>query len=53
VLRRMVPEWLARPDLRDLVVGFEEAGRRHGAAGALYVRLRRPATRRSGRGSGG
>jgi DNA-nicking Smr family endonuclease len=23
------------------VVGYEEAGRRHGGAGALYVRLRR------------
>ena len=41
VLRQAVPGWLARPDLRDLVVGFEEAGRRHGGAGALYVRLRR------------
>jgi DNA-nicking Smr family endonuclease len=41
VLRQMVPGWLARPDMRDLVVGFEEAGHRHGGAGALYVRLRR------------
>jgi DNA-nicking Smr family endonuclease len=41
VLRQSVPAWLARPDLRDLVLGFEEAGRRHGGAGALYVRLRR------------
>ncbi len=41
VLRHAVPAWLARPDFRDLVVGFEEAGRRHGGAGALYVRLRR------------
>ncbi|MGH8732859.1 MAG: Smr/MutS family protein [Burkholderiales bacterium] len=41
VLREMVPHWLSRPDLRDLVVGFEEAGRRHGGAGALYVRIRR------------
>jgi DNA-nicking Smr family endonuclease len=37
----MVPHWLSRPDLRDLVVGYEEAGRRHGGAGALYVRIRR------------
>ena len=41
VLRHAVPAWLARPDFRNLVVGFEEAGRRHGGAGALYVRLRR------------
>lgn len=56
VLRQVVPEWLSRPDLRELVVGFEEAGRRHGAAGALYVRLRRPGDahrRRNSRGSAG
>lgn len=41
VLRRMVPVWLAAPDLRPLVIGFEEAGRSHGGAGALYVRIRR------------
>ena len=41
VLRRMVPHWLRLPDLRPLVVGFEEAAHQHGGAGALYVRLRR------------
>lgn len=41
VLKRSVPQWLAQPDLRALVVGFEEAGSLHGGAGALYVRLRR------------
>ena len=41
VLRNAVPGWLSRPDFRHLVVGFEDAGRRHGGAGALYVRLRR------------
>jgi DNA-nicking Smr family endonuclease len=41
VLRNVVPAWLARPELRDVVIGFEEAGRRHGGAGALYVRIRR------------
>jgi len=41
VLRRAVPHWLAEADLRPLVLGFEEAGPRHGGAGALYVRLRR------------
>ena len=41
VLRRSVPHWLHAPDLRPIVLGFEEAGRAHGGAGALYVRLRR------------
>jgi DNA-nicking Smr family endonuclease len=43
VLRRIVPHWLRLPDLRPLVVGFEEAAAHHGGAGALYVRLRRSA----------
>ncbi|MBL8570589.1 MAG: Smr/MutS family protein [Phreatobacter sp.] len=42
VLRRVVPEWLTLPDMRPLVIGFEEAGIAHGGAGALYVRIRRP-----------
>jgi len=42
VLRRLTPLWLRDPDLRSVVLGFEEAGRAHGGAGALYVRLRRP-----------
>jgi DNA-nicking Smr family endonuclease len=41
VLRRMVPEWLAGPALRNLVSGVSEAHRRHGGAGALYVALKR------------
>jgi DNA-nicking Smr family endonuclease len=41
VLRRMVPHWLGLPDLRSLVIGFEEASPQHGGSGALYVRLRR------------
>lgn len=41
VLRRMVPHWLRLPDLRPMVVGFDEADQRHGGFGALYVRLRR------------
>ncbi|MGD0641868.1 MAG: Smr/MutS family protein [Roseiarcus sp.] len=41
VLRRLVPHWLREADLRAAVLGFEEAGRAHGGAGALYVRLRR------------
>jgi DNA-nicking Smr family endonuclease len=41
VLRRVVPHWLRLPDLRPLVLGFEEAAGHHGGSGALYVRLRR------------
>jgi DNA-nicking Smr family endonuclease len=41
VLRRLVPHWLQAPELRAVVLGFEEAGRAHGGSGALYVRLRR------------
>jgi DNA-nicking Smr family endonuclease len=41
VLRRAVPLWLALPELRPLVIGFEEAAPSHGGAGALYVRIRR------------
>jgi len=41
VLRRLAPHWLRAPELRSIVVGFEEAGRAHGGAGALYVRLRK------------
>jgi DNA-nicking Smr family endonuclease len=41
VLRRQVPQWLALPEFRTLVVGFEEAHTGHGGEGALYVRIRR------------
>jgi len=41
VLRRQVPQWLALPEFRSLVVGFEQANIGHGGAGALYVRIRR------------
>ena len=41
VLRREVPHWLAMPEFRDVVVGFEVAAISHGGEGALYVRVRR------------
>jgi DNA-nicking Smr family endonuclease len=41
VLRRAVPHWLSAPELRPVVIGFEEATRPHGGSGALYVRIRR------------
>lgn len=43
ILRRLVPHWLALPEFRMLVAGYEEAGPTHGGAGALYVRLRKRA----------
>jgi DNA-nicking Smr family endonuclease len=45
VLRRLVPLWLAEPELARTVLSFTTAGPRHGGAGALYVRLRRFASR--------
>lgn len=41
VLRRIVPQWLAHPELRSIVLGFETAQAPHGGQGAFYVRLRR------------
>ena len=41
VLRRLVPQWLAEPELRSVVLSFTTAGVRHGGNGALYVQLRR------------
>jgi DNA-nicking Smr family endonuclease len=41
VLRRQVPQWLALPEFRSLVVGFEQAHIGHGGEGALYLRIRR------------
>jgi DNA-nicking Smr family endonuclease len=45
VLRRQVPLWLALPELRGCVLGFDVAHIGHGGEGALYVRLRKVATR--------
>jgi len=41
VLKRQVPLWLALPELRDYVLGFDIASVAHGGEGALYVRLRK------------
>ena len=41
VLRRQVPHWLALPEFRTIVVGYEQASISHGGEGALYVRVRR------------
>lgn len=41
VLKRHAPHWLAAPEWRRFVSGFDQAGRGHGGEGAIYVRLRR------------
>jgi DNA-nicking Smr family endonuclease len=41
VLRRQVPLWLALPEFRTFVLGFDQAAIGHGGEGALYVRVRR------------
>jgi DNA-nicking Smr family endonuclease len=41
VLRRQLPLWLALPELRSLVLGFDAAHAAHGGDGAFYIRLRR------------
>jgi DNA-nicking Smr family endonuclease len=41
VLRRQVPMWLALPEFRRYVLGFDIADTGHGGEGALYVRLRK------------
>jgi DNA-nicking Smr family endonuclease len=33
--------WLALPEFRALIIGFDQAHVGHGGQGALYVRLRR------------
>lgn len=41
VLRRRAPDWLAEPQMREVVAGFSPAHRRHGGEGAFYVALKR------------
>ena len=41
VLKRDVPLWLASPEFRPLVVGFEQAHVRLGGEGAIYVQVRK------------
>lgn len=41
VLRRLVPQWLAEPEFRAIVLSYTAASVRHGGEGALYVRLRK------------
>ncbi len=42
VLRRQVPMWLALPEFRRYVLGFDVADTGHGGEGALYVWVRKP-----------
>jgi DNA-nicking Smr family endonuclease len=41
VLREMVPQWLAEPGLRSMVLAFDVAQPKHGGSGAFYILLRR------------
>lgn len=41
ILKRQVPQWLAEPDIRAIVVSYTTAAVQHGGEGALYVHLRR------------
>lgn len=41
VLRRVVPKWLSEPEIRSIIVAFEEAHQTLGGSGALHIRLRR------------
>jgi DNA-nicking Smr family endonuclease len=41
VLKRAVPMWLALPEFRTMVIGFDTAATSHGGEGALYVRVRK------------
>ncbi|GGA90533.1 DNA repair protein [Brucella endophytica] len=44
ILRQAVPHWFSTPAFRILVSAYEDAARKHGGHGALYVRLRRTTT---------
>ncbi|HEY4126174.1 MAG TPA: Smr/MutS family protein [Rhizomicrobium sp.] len=41
VLKSVVPRWLGEPALAGVVAASQEAHRKHGGAGALYVYLRK------------
>ena len=40
-LRRQLPLWLAEPDMRVFITGYQPAHPRHGGGGAFYIRIRR------------
>jgi len=40
-LRRALPSWLAEPEIRAYVTGYQPAHPRHGGGGAFYIRIRR------------
>ena len=41
VLKAMVPRWLREPPLSEMIADLQDAHRRHGGEGALYVYLRK------------
>ena len=48
LIRRLTPEWLARPSLRAMIAGVQSAHRRHGGDGAFYVALKAQSNRQIG-----
>jgi len=42
VLKRLLPDWLAAPEIRSIVGGYAPAHRGHGGGGAFYVFIKRP-----------
>ncbi|WP_017932335.1 Smr/MutS family protein [Robiginitomaculum antarcticum] len=46
VLRRRLPEWLARADIRPMIARYAPAHIRHGGSGAWYVYLKSNAAQR-------
>ena len=41
ILREMLPQWLAEPGLRGIILAFDVAKPKHGGSGAYYILLRR------------
>jgi len=41
ILREMLPQWLAEPGLRGIILAFDVARPKHGGSGAYYILLRR------------
>lgn len=41
ILRELLPQWLAEPGLRAMVLAFDVARPQHGGQGAYYILLRR------------
>jgi DNA-nicking Smr family endonuclease len=45
-LRATLPRWLQESPLRERIIAYDNAGARHGGAGAWYVRIRKQGSKR-------